>query len=158
MPSIDSQPLVPPRSLVNLDAARQRFGAQKVDVLIEMTHTGDEKADAVIAELVEGGSEARRKLNVGIRQGLAAVDEAGPALRMLLEEAERMPDWVEVERLKRGSEAYLSIGQMWTILSLGPGSLTHTYSSPAIARVLVQTGNLTRMAKRRAVRRLSASS
>jgi hypothetical protein len=149
MPSIDNQHLLPPRSLVNLDAARQRFGEQKVDLLIEMMHRGDEKADAVIAELVEGGPEARRKLNVGIRQGLAAVDEAGPALRALLEEVERQPDWVEEERLKRGSEAYLSIGQLWTILSLGPGSLTHTYSSPAIARVLVQTGNLTRMAKRR---------
>src|SRR5690242_3552405 len=116
MPSIDNQPLVPPRSLVNLEAARQRFGSQKVDLLIEMTHTGDEKADAVIKELVEGGSEARRKLKVGIRQGLAAVDEAGPALRAFLEEVERRPDWVEEERLKRGSEAYLSIGQMWTIL------------------------------------------
>src|SRR2546427_482585 len=138
---LDDQLWRAPRSLLNLDAARKRFGAQKVDLLIAMTQRGDARADAVIREVGEGRTEAARKLNVGIKQGLAAVDDAGPALRAFLEEVEHLPDWVEQDRLRRGSEANLSIGQLWTTLSLGPGSLTHTYRSPSIARVLVQTGN-----------------
>ncbi len=138
-----------PASLINLDTARQRCGEQKVNLLIELTHTGDALADAVIKEIEVRGLEASRKLNLGISQGLKMVEDPSPAVREFLEAAERLPEWVDPQRLQRGSEAYLSIGNIWIIFSLGPGSLTHTYSSPSIASILVRTGNLTRMALRR---------
>ncbi|WP_161977899.1 oxygenase MpaB family protein [Dictyobacter kobayashii] len=97
----------------------------------------------------ELGTEAREKLNRGISHGLKTVDHPSPAIQAFLEDIERYPNWVEMERLQRGSEAFLSIGSTWLTLSLGPGSLTHTYSSPSIASVLVKTGNLTKMAQRR---------
>lgn len=141
--------LTPPRSLIELDKARQRFGAQKVNLLVTLTQTSDDLADALIQELEDLGPEATHKLNLGIRQGLQRVDIPPPALRAFLEEFEHLPDWVDLERLKRGSEAALSIDNLWTLLALGPGSLTHTYSFPSVARVLLQTGNLTKMARLR---------
>jgi hypothetical protein len=138
-----------PRSLINLEAARQRFGAQKVDLLIDLMYTGDALADAVLAELDAAGPQAGRQLARAISQGLASLEEPTPAIRAFFEQVERLPDWVDMERLQRGSAYTLSIGSLWLIFSLGPGSLTHTYSSPSIARVLVRTGNLTRMAGRR---------
>lgn len=139
----------PPRSLINLDVARQRFGEQKVNLLIELTRAGDALADAVIREVEMLGPAASRQLNQGITHGLKTLDDPPPAIRAFLEAAERIPDWVDPESLRRGCEAYLFIGNIWITFSLGPGSLTHTYSSPSIARVLVRTGNLTKLAQRR---------
>lgn len=139
----------PPRSLVNLDTARQRFGEPQVNLLIELAHTGDALADAVIREVEMLGPVASRQLNQGILHGLKTLDDPPPAIRAFLEAAERLPDWVDVESLKRGSEAYLFIGNIWITFSLGPGSLTHTYSSPSIASILARTGNLTKLAQRR---------
>ncbi len=139
----------PPRSLINLDAARQRFGEQQVNLLIELTRTGDALADAVIREVESLGPAASRQLNQGILHGLKTLNNPPPAIRAFLEAAERIPDWVDPESLRRGCEAYLFIGNIWITFSLGPGSLTHTYSSPSIAGVLVRTGNLTKLAQRR---------
>jgi hypothetical protein len=138
-----------PFSLINLDAARRRFGEQKVDLLITLTQTIDPLADALIQELEQSGMQGARQLNLGIRQGLQAIDSPPPALHAFLTEVEHIPGWVNRERVERGAEAYLSLGAVWTTLALGPGSLTHTYGSPAIAKVLVRTGNLTNMALRR---------
>lgn len=143
------QELIVPRSLLQLDAARKRFGEQKVQLLIELMYTGDARADAVLQELEELRPEASRQLQAGISQGLASLDNPTPAVRTFFEEAERVPAWVDQECLQRGSTASLSIGNLWISLSLGPGSLTHTYSSPSIARILVRTGNLAKMAGRR---------
>jgi hypothetical protein len=148
-PPSSAQGLIPPPGLINLDRARQRFGIEKVDLIIELAHTGDARADAVIKEVEALGPEASHKLNLGISHGLKMVDTPPLAVRAFLEEAEHLPKWVDLERLKRGSEAFLSIGNIWMLLSLGPGSLTHTYSSASIASVLVRTGNLTKMAQRR---------
>lgn len=141
----------PPRSLVNLDAARQRFGPERVGLLTTMVHTGDPLADAATRELRAGGEAARRALRLGLHHGAAFLDDRFAALRALLEQVEADPPWLDRARLARGSEAYLAIGHVWITLSLGPGSLTHTYSSPSIARVLVRTGNLTGLARRRIV-------
>ena len=143
------QGLVVPRSLLHLDAARQRFGEQKVNLLIELMYTGDARADAVLKELEGLGPEASRLLQAGISQGLASLDNPPPAIQAFFADVERVPAWVDQECLQRGSTASLSIGNLWISLSLGPGSLTHTYSSPSIARILVRTGNLAKMAGRR---------
>ncbi|PQM27753.1 DUF2236 domain-containing protein [Sphingopyxis lindanitolerans] len=109
---------------------------------------GDPLADAVIDELAAHDATARQNLETGIAAGLPAVAAPLPALRAFLEGCETAAS-AETAAMRRGSEAYLSIGATWIALSLGPGSLTHTYSAPSIARVLADTGNLTRMAERR---------
>lgn len=116
--------------------------------LARWRQTGDPLADAVICELAEHGTDARRELEIGINSGLHAVALPRPALRAFLANCEEAGA-AETAAMRRGSNAYLSIGATWIALSLGPGSLTHTYSSPSIARVLAATGNLTRMAERR---------
>jgi len=88
-------------------------------------------------------------LDDGIRQGLDSLAEPPPALLAFLQGSESVPSWIDSERIHQGSEAYLSIGPLWLTASLGPGSLAHTYSSPAIARVLMQTGNLDARTARR---------
>ena len=148
-PSPANPALIPPSNLSHLDAARERFGMEKVDLLIAMAYAGDELADAVIKEIEALGPDASRKLNLGIRHGLKSLADPSPAIRAFLEAAEHLPDWVDPQRLQRGSESYLSIGNVWITFSLGPGSLTHTYSASSIAKILVRTGNLTKMAQRR---------
>jgi ER-bound oxygenase mpaB/B'/Rubber oxygenase, catalytic domain len=142
---------IPPASLINLESATQRFGPQKIELLIELSQTGDLLADAVIQELETLGPEASHNLKLGIVHGLHILQNPSPALQTFLSTTELLPTWVDSERLNRGSAAYLSIGDTWILLSLGPGSLTHTYSSPSIARILVQTGNLTKMAYQRLI-------
>jgi hypothetical protein len=148
-PPSTSNPQATSHSLVNLEQARQRFGARKVDLLIEMTHQGDPLADAVIQALAEANPQDKSQLQQGISQGLSSLAQPLPALHAFLASAEHLPDWVEIPRLQRGSEANLLVGYTWILFSLGPGSLTHTYSSPSIANILVHTGNLTKMASRR---------
>lgn len=143
--------LTAPASLVHLDRARKRFGTQQVELLIELMYQGDPLADALIQETDALGVSAKEKIRSGIQNGLVSLESPPPALQTFLESTEQVPEWVVAERLKRGSDAYNSIGDVWITLSLGPGSLAHTYSSPSIAKVLVKTGNLTKMARRRII-------
>jgi len=115
-------------------------------LLEALRHVGDPLADAAISEAVTLGSDGNRLLDRAVRHGIDA--DTPPAARALIEDVQQ-PDWADQAKLRRGSEAYLAIGANWIGLALGPGSLTHTYSSPSIARVLVRTGNLTKMARRR---------
>lgn len=107
---------------------------------------GDPLADDVIEELARLGPDAARRAEQGISEG--SQPDMAPAMRALLADAER-GEVEDLDALARGSNAYLAIGATWIGLALGPGSLTHTYSSASIARVLVKTGNLTNMTRRR---------
>src|SRR5581483_7563904 len=103
----------PPLSLIKLDEARERFGEQAVNLLIEMIYTGDALADAVIQEAETPGLDVKSQLKEGIKEGLGSLAHPAPGLQAFLEEAEHIPDWVEPHRLERGSEAFLSIGPIW---------------------------------------------
>lgn len=111
--------------------------------LAALRERGDPLADAAVAEA--RGAEGNRRLAAALRAPSAP---APPAARALLDHALATP-WADPERLRRGSDAYLAIGTNWLGIALSSGSLVHTYSDPAIARVLAETGNLTRMAHRR---------
>jgi hypothetical protein len=66
-----------------------------------------------------------------------------PAIEALLRQLETTPEWVEPGILQRPLVAYLSIEPLWMRLIAFPfASLFHTYSSTAVARVLVGTGRL----------------
>lgn len=113
--------------------------------LAALRDRGDPLADAALAEALAAGIEGSRRLAAALR---APHDPAPPAARNLLDHAMATP-WADPERLRRGSDSYLAIGTNWLGIALSSGSLVHTYSDPAIARVLVETGQLTRMAHRR---------
>ncbi|PZG51938.1 DUF2236 domain-containing protein [Spongiactinospora gelatinilytica] len=137
-----------PGRVVDLDRARERHG-EKADRMVRLLGVGDPLADAVIAELDALGKEGRRALNAGLADGLASLTDAPPAIAAFLRQMETVPAWADPEMIRRGETAALSVPLLWFELSAMATALVHTYSSPAIARLLVQTGRLTTMAPRR---------
>jgi hypothetical protein len=95
------------------------------------------------------GKEGRRILNAGLADGLQSLTERPPAITALLQQLETMPAWVDPDMLGRGEAASLSVSPLWYELSAIGSALVHTYASPAIARLLTQTGRLTTIAPRR---------
>jgi hypothetical protein len=137
-----------PGRVINLDQARARHG-DKVDHMVRMLAVGDPLADAVIVEMDALGKEGRRILNAGLADGLESLTERPPAITALLQQLETMPAWVDPDMLRRGEVTSLSVSPLWYELSAIGSALVHTYASPAIARLLTQTGRLTTMAPRR---------
>jgi hypothetical protein len=137
-----------PERVVDPAAARVRHG-DRVDLLLRMLRVGDPLADAVIVEFDELGRSARAALQRGLTEGRASVPDAPPAVDALLAEAESVPGWVSPELLDEGDRISLAVPPHWSRLANAGGSLTHTYSSPAMARLLVGTGRLTSTAPRR---------
>jgi len=137
-----------PGRVINLDQARVRHG-DKTDHMVRMLAVGDPLADAVIVEMDALGKEGRRILNAGLADGLESLTEHPPAITALLEQLETMPAWVDPDMPERGEVAALSVSPFWYRLSAISSALVHTYASPAIARLLTQTGRLTTMAPRR---------
>ncbi|WP_454711336.1 oxygenase MpaB family protein [Cupriavidus nantongensis] len=141
-------PALPGRA-IDPAALAARFGAEATALVMEMAASADPLADAAIAALNSGQAGHPAILQAGLREGRASLSGPPEAIDALLRQAESIPPWVDPERIRRGAEAYLSIGALWTSISLGPGSLAHTYSSPAIASVLMATGNLDAQSPRR---------
>ena len=137
-----------PGRVINLDQAVARHG-DMADYMVQMLSAGDPLADAVIVEMDALGREARRILNVGIADGLKNLTERPPAITALLQQLETMPAWVDPDMLGRGEVAALSVSPLWYELCAIGSALVHTYASPAIARLLTQTGRLTTIAPRR---------
>src|ERR1700730_3589528 len=137
-----------PGRVINLDQARARHG-DKADHMVRMLAVGDPLADAVIVEMDALGKEGRRILNAGLADGLESLTKRPPAITALLRQLESMPTWVDPDMLGRGEVAALSVSPLWYELSAIGSALVHTYASPAIARLLTQTGRLTTMAARR---------
>ncbi len=139
-----------PGRVVNLDQARERHG-DRADRMLRLLAVGDPLADAVILELDALGKEGRETLNAGLADGLASLTECPPAITALLRQLETLPAWLDPDILPRGDVSALSIPGLWFKLSAITSALVHTYSSPAIAKLLTQTGRLTSMAPRRLV-------
>lgn len=147
MTSSNNDVLVPER-VVDLDAARHTYGS-RADFMVRMLQVGDPLADAVILEFDDLGRPARAALQRGLTEGRASVPDAPPAVDALLAHVESMPGWVSPELLDDGDLVSLAVPPHWRFLAFSGGSLAHTYSSPAIARLLVGTGRLTSSAPRR---------
>ncbi len=139
----------PPHSVINRQAILERFGADKLALVLEMAATGDVLADAAIETSRSPATVKTDLLEAGIRCGLASLEAPPPALHQLLRDSESTPPWIDASRIEHGAQAYLSVGPLWLSAALGPGSLAHTYSSPTIAAVLMQTANLDARAMRR---------
>ncbi|WP_345554929.1 oxygenase MpaB family protein [Streptomonospora halophila] len=143
-----SVPAAPMRLLEPEQAAREH-GESRVALLAEGLRTGDPVADAAFAELSAGGAAARRTFAAGLRDGLASLPEAPDGIAELLRESEEAVAGADRELLERGDVASIAVDPFWSRIALALGSLVHTYSAPAIARVLIGTGKLTESAGRR---------
>lgn len=137
-----------PGRLVNFEEARAKHGSQ-ADLMAEMLQVGDPLADAVISEINELGKPAREELNKGLTDGLDTLDDPPPAVAAFLAHLENVPECVYHDSLVAGNVASLSIPPLWATLSSAASQLIHTYASPSISRLLVQTGPMATMAGRR---------
>ena len=135
MATTKSHPAALSTRLIDAAAARRRIGASP-DVLTAMKLVGDPLADAVVAERVP-----RQSID-DVLHGRRPSGPVPESLAALHNQLEAVPDWLDADRLDRGSLAYLGIGATWMQLLLGPGSLVNTYCSPGIARVLTASGRL----------------
>ena len=147
MTSSNTDSLVPDR-VVGITSARSTHG-DRADFMLRMLQVGDPLADAVIVEFDELGRSARTALQRGLAEGRASVPDVPPAVDALLAHAETVPGWVSSELLDDGDRTSLAVPPHWRSLAFSGGSLAHTYSSPAIAKLLVGTGRLTSTAPRR---------
>lgn len=142
--------------MINLEWPRQRgdqtafsknHGQQRANRFLSAFYEGDPVADALFSS-----SETTRvmmgQLRAALKRGSTTVEDA-PEVQAFLGDMTASVNDVDWQRVNRGRRVYLSIPVLTHSVALGPGSLTNTYSSPAIASVLVATGRLVDGAVRR---------
>lgn len=125
------------------------YSEDELQLMLDMANDADPISDSVISEQMSSEKGSRSDIRTGVKEGLASLNDPAPSLKAFLEDSEQLPDWVNQDTLVKGAENYLTVNALWQSVSLGPGSLTHTYCSPTIAKVLTQTTNITDMAVRR---------
>ena len=101
---------------------------------------------AAFADLPPG--EGFRLLDRALRTDIRAVPEAPRSLHALFEDLERVPAWVDWQRLDRGGAVVLRAGAAAGIV-LGMKSLILGYASPGGNKPLVFSGRLQEQASRR---------
>ncbi|WP_297591369.1 oxygenase MpaB family protein [uncultured Corynebacterium sp.] len=99
-----------------------------------------------IADALYTSGHKSKDIMPNLREALArgeADENTLPEVKALIDDMNAALDGVDWERLERGQRAALSIPVLAQNLSLGPGALVHTYATPSIANILVNTGELT---------------
>lgn len=128
-------------------AFREKHGDRRADRFLTAFYEGDPLADALFTSGQRSGV-MMRQLRAALERGTAAADDA-PEITAFIADMTAGLDDVDWQRVERARRVYLSIPVLTHSVALGPGSLTNTYSSPAIATVLVSTGRLVDGAVRR---------
>lgn len=113
-----------------------------VTKLLNLKGQGDLLADAAFADYQHLGADGRACFKQAMTRGNASVTGLPASCRALLQDCEAALASMPVADREVAFEPYMWIGPMWLSISLGPGSLAHTYADPAIAAVLMRTGNL----------------
>lgn len=126
-----------------------QFGSTRADLMERALVTGDPLADSVVAAIRADGRTVRAQLDLGIRDGLAAVADPHPAVAALLTATQALPAYADDDLLERGSLPYFSMPAAVHMISLSAGALVRVYEAPAIAQVLTTTGRLIDGAERR---------
>lgn len=137
-----------PSRYVRLDQARERYGT-RVDRLGSFLMKGDPLADAAVNALAVHPAPVRQSmLDRALNEGIDAVPEGPDALRALFAQLDRVPFWVDPERLDRGGAAFLRSGLLGGMV-LGAYSLVAGYCSPGGNKPLAFSGRLSQDAPRR---------
>jgi hypothetical protein len=125
-----------------------RFGPGALNLLGEMVSMGDPLADATIEEVRCGSTSADVLFHTKILESLASPN-GFRSRHDCPRQVKTVPIGVNPDRARRAAKSYLTVGQLWLSISLGVGSLPHTFSSRAIASVLTETGRLSEGTQRR---------
>ncbi|MCC6644207.1 MAG: DUF2236 domain-containing protein [Polyangiaceae bacterium] len=141
-----TQPEFPER-YVNRREARRVYGPL-ADRFARAYWELDPLADAAVEELSEHGRAGHERLERALRDGVAAVDGAGPRLRAVFDEVERVPSWIDWDRVEHGARTYQRIGPS-AMMILSAWSLMNGYHSAPAVKPLVFTKRLDVMAPRR---------
>lgn len=137
-----------PTRVSNLAAARRDYGAL-ADLYCEKLMQGDPLADAVVARMMSmPRAEAMAMLERALDHGIAAVPNAPKELVALFDSIDRVPAWVDWERVALGARTYQRTGPAGSLV-LSAVSLMNGYHSSAAIKPLLFTGRLDVMARRR---------
>ena len=109
----------------------------------------DPSADDVVVELAgdDAPGGASQMLDRALSGGPGALSETSPALRAMLQPILEPPDWVNWELFEAGRVAHWRAGP--AVACGGALSLGYGYPIPRIAKILLGTGRIDRMAGRR---------
>lgn len=116
----------PPLSPERVAAAKARHG-EAVDRYLECLHIGDPLADALtlhFATLPPG--DGMKMLNLALEEGIGAVEDAPDELRALFAELDRVPLWVDWDRMRHASAKICRNGFL-VALSFATYALPHSY-------------------------------
>jgi len=146
-------PAAPPFSTklaARIAAAKHEHDPGLVDRIARGAFEGDPLADRLIASFKDlPGGDGWRLLDEALVRGPEAIGGAPPELAELLEPAIRPPDWVDLDLVDAGANAYWRSGGLNLGLALICGSLAYGYKSARLTRPLAATGRLEKMAPRR---------
>ncbi|MCX7567934.1 oxygenase MpaB family protein [Sulfitobacter sp. F26169L] len=131
-----------PTARGSLDAIALQFGTDRADLMQWALTTGDPLADPVAKRIAEGDRELSAALDLGLREGLATLDQPDPELADLFEDIEQAAAAIDGDLLSNGGEAFHTMPPAVHVISLSVGSLIRVYESPSIAAVLSGTGRL----------------
>lgn len=123
------------------DAFVAEFGEDLANRFQQAFWTVDPVADALFTS-GHSVKEIMPNLRDALHRG-EANDETFPEVAEFIEDMKKALDGIDAEKFERGRRVYLSIPPLVHGVAVGPGSLIHTYSTPAIADLLVNTGELT---------------
>lgn len=126
---------------INRTAARAEYGPL-ADAYAALQRVGDPLADAAAERI--GRADGRAVLERALRGG----ECADPAIAAVLDEARRVPDWVDFDRMIPGARLQQRLGRVGMLI-LGAWSLVNSYHCGPAVKPLTFTGQLTRKAGRR---------
>lgn len=110
---------------------------------------GDPLADELVAWMQATGMRpAWALVNQAIEAGVAAIPDAPPALRAFFDHVERLPGWVDEQRLVRGAQV-CGLGGRAGMRALAVTGLMAGYQLAAVNQTLLATGALEKGAARR---------
>lgn len=118
-------------------------------MLRDSLFVGDPYADAVIQEIEKQGQPAREQLELGLRSGLASLENPPPAVAAFLRELENPPANIDQSLLAKGDTSSLSIPPFWLYMSLLLGSVWSGYEIRRVSQILSGTNNLAAATGRR---------
>jgi hypothetical protein len=137
-----------PTRVTNLAMARRDYGAL-ADMYCEKLMQGDPLADALVARMITmPRAEAQAMVERALDHGVASVPNAPQELIALFNAIDRVPSWVDWDRIALGARTYQRTGPAGSLV-LSAVSLMNGYHSSAAIKPLLFTGRLDVMARRR---------
>lgn len=136
-----------PERFVNREEARRIYGLLP-DLYAQSQLRGDPAADALTAWMRDAGAEGRALFERALTRGIAAIADAPTPLRTFFSEIDRVPDWVDWERIDRGARTYQRVGSA-TLFILSAWSLMNGYHCGPAVKPLAFTRQLEARAPRR---------